>query len=372
VPKWLFAAACLATVIALQSPGRARAIPLFARQYGVTCEKCHSVIPHLNAFGAAFLAYGYRIPGVEPGPAFPISAKINLVYSSERQGSGPNGSGLSKAIVDEIEAFASGAIGSRASYFVEQYAVDGGEPGLLRDAWVIDRVNPWNARIPVYMQGGSFTLPLPVDPETFRDTYQGYTPLVQTVGANPFNFFDPRLGMRFGIGDPLHGPSLQLFAGPGYDRQSGLAKTGVDTMEEVQDGIGPVTLSLYHYQGTRLLRGGTIDEFYRLGYGLTYDQWGRFSSETVMQTGWDSNCAALGTEGCASSGGFEQLRYAFDTRLYVEARYEGTQDPAGFSRDAILLAGFAPTESSRITIEDVLQGPSRVTHTMNTQLTVAF
>src|ERR1700733_7851617 len=144
------------------APTAAQAIPLFAHQYGVTCEKCHSVIPHLNEFGAAFLAYGERLPGVSSGPAFPISVKLNAVDSSEYQGDGPNGQGLPKAIVDEVEAFTSATIGSRANFFVEQYIVDGGEPGLLRDAWINDRVNPWNAKIPVYLQGGQFTLPLPV------------------------------------------------------------------------------------------------------------------------------------------------------------------------------------------------------------------
>src|ERR1700734_3061814 len=86
-------------------PEGAVAIPLFAHQYEVTCEKCHSVIPHLNEFGAAFLANGYRIPGVQPGPAFPVSAKVNLVDSSENQGDGENGAGLPKQIVDEIELF---------------------------------------------------------------------------------------------------------------------------------------------------------------------------------------------------------------------------------------------------------------------------
>jgi hypothetical protein len=371
MPKWSGALAC-AAALALQRPMTARAIPLFAHQYGVTCEKCHSVIPHLNAFGAAFLAYGYRMPGVTPGPAFPLSVKANLVDSSENQGSGPDGRGLPKAIVDEIEAFTSGGLGTRASYLVEQYVVDGGEHGLLRDAWIIDRLNPWQARVPLYVQGGQFTLPLPVDPETFRDTYQDYTIYTQTVGQNPFDFFEPKMGLRLGVGDPLHGLNLQLFAGPGYDRQSGLAKTGVDTMEYLQDGMGAFVVSFYHYEGLRPLADGLFDRFWRDGYGLTYDQWGRLSSETVLQSGWDSNCGIARLVGCASSGGFEQVRYAFDERLYAEARYEGTQDPSGFTRDAVVLGGYAPTENTRITVEDVMQHAGRLTHTLNAQFTVAY
>jgi hypothetical protein len=370
--KWVTAGSFF-LLLAVQERGVARAIPLFAHQYGVTCAKCHSVIPHLNEFGAAFLAYGERLPGVASGPAFPLSSKANLVDSSENQGSGPNGQGLPKAIVDEIELFTTATIGSRANFFVEQYALDGGEPGLLRDAWVSDRVNPWEAKIPVYLQGGQFTLPLPVDPETFRDSYQNYTPYVQTVGRNPFDFFDPAMGMRFGVGDPLHGLSLQLFAGPGYTRQSELAVTGVDTETYSQDAMGPFTLSLFRYDGLRPIAGGPFDRFERTGVGFTYGQWSRFSSEFVLINGWDSNCATPRLVGCTSSGGFEQLRYMFNRRLFAEARYEGTDDPTfGFTRDGVLLMGYGPTENTRLTIEDVSAHVPQTTNTMNAQFSIAY
>jgi len=348
------------------------AIPIFAHQYDVTCAKCHSVIPHLNEFGAAFMANGYRIPGVKPGPAFPISAKTNLLASSQNQGDGPNGAGLPKDIVDELELFTAGAIGSRASYLVEQYAVDGGMPGLTRDAWAIDRINPWDAKIPVYAQAGSFTLPLPVDPETFRDSYQNYTIYTQTVGANPFTFFDPKIGVRVSVGDPLRGLNAQLFAGQGRDRQSGIPSDGTDFMGSAQDAMGPLALSVYRYQGVRPTPAGP-DNFSRTGYGLTYNQWGRFSSETVLLQGWDSTCGISSAAGCASSGGFTQLRYQFNNRLYASARYEGTSDPTnGFTRDGVVLFGYGPGENSRITIEDVIAHVPRTTHTVNVQFSVGY
>jgi hypothetical protein len=365
-------AAIVAIALGMFSARPAMAIPVFAHQYDVTCAKCHSVIPHLNAFGAAFAASGDRIPGVTPGPAFPLAAKINMLLSSEDQGSGVNGAGLGKSIVDEVEVFTTGAIGARGAYFVEQYAVDGGEHGLLRDAWIDDRVSPWDARVPVSVQAGSFTLPLPVDPETFRDTYQDYTVYTQTVGADPFNFFDPKIGGRVGIGDPLRGPSLQLFAGPGHDRQSGVPTTGTDLMEFAQFVAGPLAPSVYHYAGHREVADGVFDSFERTGFGLTYGQWSRFSSEAVLQTGWDSDCVVALRAGCASSGGFEQLRYAFNRRLFSEVRYEGTDDPTnGLTRDAAILLGFGPSEHSRITVEDVIRHAPAMTNTLNIQLTDA-
>ncbi|HEV3155059.1 MAG TPA: hypothetical protein VGZ02_14720 [Candidatus Baltobacteraceae bacterium] len=354
------------------SKAPARAIPLFAHQYGVTCAKCHSVIPHLNEFGAAFLAYGERLPVVSSGHAFPLAFKTNLVASSQNQGSGPTGAGLPKAVVDEVEAFTTGTLGARANYFAEQYVVDGGQNGLLHDVWIGDRVNPWAARIPVQAQIGMFTLPVPVDPETFRDSYQDYTPFTMTAGSDPFFFKDPKMGMRAGIGDPLRGLRLDLFAGPGYDRQSGLPKTGVDTETYVQDGMGAFTVSLFRYDGLRPVAGGPNDRFQRTGYGLTYGQWTRFSSETVLLNGWDSNCATPGYAGCSSSGGFEQLRYAFNRRLYALTRYEGTNSPTGgFTRDGVVLLGYGPSENSRVTVEDVIARAPQ-THTINLQFSIGY
>ena len=363
----------LGLVLALAAPRPAAALPIFAHQYGVTCRKCHTVIPHLTAFGAAFLANGNRIAGVTPGPAIPFAVKVNLVDSSANQGRGPSGAGLPKAIVDEVELFSAGALGSRGSFLVEDYAVDGAEPGKIRDLWIADNLTPWGSRIPIQVQAGSFTAPLPVDPETFRETYQDYAPFVQTAGTNPFDFKAPRVGGRLGIGDALRGPSLQFFAGPGHDRGSGLATIGNDVMENLSDALGPVTIGVYHYQGQRPSLAGTIDNFNRTGYALTYDAFSRWSSQTVLQNGWDSACGLAIARGCSTSGGFTQLRYAFNRRFFAEGRYEGTFDStAGLARDGVVLLGYAPLENIRATAEDAIAHSPQTANTMNVQLTVAY
>ncbi|MHB8146648.1 MAG: hypothetical protein ACYDGM_05210 [Vulcanimicrobiaceae bacterium] len=326
------------------------------------------MIPHLNTFGAHFLAAGDRIPGLQPGPALPLAVKINLVDSSERQGSGENGQGLPKAIVDEVEVFTAGTIGTRASYFVEQYAVDGGMHGLLRDAWVSERLNPWNTRIPLSFLAGSFTLPLPVDPETFRETAQHYTIFDQTVGNNPFTFFAPKIGAKVSFGDTLSGLSAQVFAGPGHDRQSGLQTIGTDLMTYLQDAMGPVTLSVYRYHGRRPDTAPLVDRFSRTGYAAVINA-GKWTSETLLQTGWDSSVAGTGYR---SSGGFTQLRYAFSRRFFALGRYQGTSDPSGFTRDGIVLLGYGPTENARLTIEYVITHAPLMTRTMNAQFTVGY
>jgi hypothetical protein len=181
------------------------------------------------------------------------------------------------------------------------------------------------------------------------------------------------LGARLSVGDPLRGLNVQFFAGPGYTRASDLAASGVDTEWYTQDAMGPFTLSLFRYDGLRPVTGGPSDRFERTGVGFTYGQWTRFSSETVVLDGWDSNCATPRIVGCSSSGGFEQLRYAFNRKLFAEARYEGTSDSVnGFTRDAVLLMGYGPSENSRVTIEDAIAHVPRTTNTMNAQFSIAY
>ncbi len=93
----------------------------------------------------------------------------------------------------------------------------------------------------------------------------------------------------------------------------------------------------------------------------------------MLQTGWDSTCGIIASAGCASSGGFTQLRYQFNRRLFAEGRYEGTDDPTnGFTRDGVVLLGYGPSERSRVTVEDVISHTPQTTHTLNLQFTVAY
>jgi len=84
----------------------------------------------LYDFGQYFRRNGFRLP-TGRNAVFPVAVKVNLAYSSAR-----DATGLPKAVVDEIELLSGGSIGRSASYFVEQYMIDAGRPGLPRDAWV--------------------------------------------------------------------------------------------------------------------------------------------------------------------------------------------------------------------------------------------
>ncbi len=75
-------AGVLLAAAALFAPRPAEAIPVFAHRYGLSCQACHTEVPHLTAFGQTFLANGYRIPGLAPKPVFPAAVRVETSYAS--------------------------------------------------------------------------------------------------------------------------------------------------------------------------------------------------------------------------------------------------------------------------------------------------
>jgi hypothetical protein len=306
--------------VAAVLPRQADALPVFAHRYGLTCQACHTTVPHLNNFGMSFSRNGYRLPRAAHA-AIPIAVKVNLAYSSDA-----DSTGLPKAIVDEVEILTGGALGARANYFVEQYAVDGGRQGMTRDAWM-----QYNANADTHIRVGQFTLPLPVDPETQRDTQAHYLLYDQAVGTNPFTFFNARAGIDAYSanerGDALHIAAFSSGHVFGYG-----AKT-----------IGQFTFYAYRYQGG----------FYREGAGVR-ETGGRFEIVAVLQHGHDAQAA--------SSGGFAEAHYAFSPSLMAVARYDRIWDAlSGAQQQTVISLVTRPARNMRFTIEDQLTGR----HTLN-------
>lgn len=63
IAKLIMLSVTLGFVGLLLLPSTASAIPAFARKYQTSCSTCHIAYPVLNAFGKAFKANGYRMPG---------------------------------------------------------------------------------------------------------------------------------------------------------------------------------------------------------------------------------------------------------------------------------------------------------------------
>jgi hypothetical protein len=338
--------------------GRADAIPVFAHRYNLTCQACHTVVPHLNHFGETFLANGYRITGIKPKAAFPVAMRVEIDYASAGAADPDDVKGpLPKTIVNEVEFLIGGSAGSRGSYWVEPYAIDGGFPGLVRDAWYAQRLTPDGAKVPVVFRAGQFTLPLPLDPETFRETTQPYAIWSQSAGANPFTFFEPKMGGEFEIGNPARSLGGTFSFLKGADEQSGLHTQGTDTMATLERDFGGVQLTAYRYDGTRPIEGFGFnnsqyfsdigDRFWRNGFGLGY---GNTHTEinAVYQIGNDS-AADVYHDALVTSGGFFQVRQTLGRRAFAIARWDATNGPT-FARTITAGVGYGVTRNSRLTV----------------------
>jgi len=309
-------------------PTQAQALPVFAHRYGLTCQACHTTVPHLNGFGQAFLRNGFRLPQAA-GEALPVAVKVNLAYTSD-----PDEDGLPKAVVDEVELLTGGAIGSHVNYFVEQYVLDGGVAGSPRDAWM-----QYNSEGIMHVRAGQFTLPLPVDPETERDTEAHYLVYDQTVGDNPFAFFDARPGVDAYVlapsGDEFH---LAAF-------------TKGQAMAYGAKALGDFTLYGYRYQGSG---------FFRQGVGAR-QRIGKFDFAAVLQRGSDPDAR--------SSGGFAEAHYAFSPALTAVARYDRVWDSLqGPQQQTVFSLVTRPARNMRFTLEDQVTDH----HTLNMALLFAY
>ncbi|GAC1355758.1 MAG: hypothetical protein NVSMB31_16320 [Vulcanimicrobiaceae bacterium] len=330
------AAALFFSIALLVGAGRsASALPVFAHRYGMACQQCHTTVPHLNSFGEYFRNSGFSLPNARG--VFPVAVKVNLAYGSD-----PDPTGLPKAVVDEVELLSGGTLGKSTNYFIEQYVVDGGRPGLTRDAWLQFRRDDTRAKI------GQFELPLPIEVESERDTFAHYALYDQTVGINTFNFFDPRLGVDLSGGHEDGGFSAHLAAVAAYDRQTTTPRSGMDFMGSVAKTTGEVTLSTYRYQGQRNF--AVQDRFWRQGFFAALEG-ERLSVQAVLQTGNDTSADGAGTA-AQSSGGFLQAQYRFTPSWSAVARYEGTNDTmGGMQRQFVLSAITRPRRNMRFTLE---------------------
>lgn len=96
-------------------------IPQWAREYGVTCSRCHVSVPRLNQFGAAFMARGYRMP---PDSNVRRRATVPLaLWISGRADTRPPGATIEDRVLsylNRVEVISGGpVIAPWLSYFVE-------------------------------------------------------------------------------------------------------------------------------------------------------------------------------------------------------------------------------------------------------------
>lgn len=341
------------------------ATTLFAKQTMLSCDACHTVTMGLTPLGRGFRNSNYRLMRLTRSGAPAVALRGQFAYTSE-----PDPTGLPKLILDEVDYFVAGQIADNFSYFSDVYAVDGGRNGLAREAWIQYSSSRQRAPGAYRITAGLVTLPLPLEPESFRETNEHYAVWDQTVGGNPFTLFDPHYALAGGIGNQVHGVSASLLAVGATDPQSGTRSSGLDRMAAVQDVAGPLVLQAYRYDGRRAT-GAVGDSFWRMGFGASLYA-GRLVLNAVTQSGLDSSANGDGIA-VSSGGGFLQARYQLTSSAFAIARYDGVEDGFGtFSRTLTVGAGTRVGRNFRFEIEDVLGHSPMATHTLNAAFGFGF
>lgn len=130
------AAVFLFAAVLLYLPGRAEAVPAFARQTGMACNSCHfQHFPSLNAFGRAFKAGGYTMVGGQSlveGDLLSIPATLNMSLVTKlryQKSNGTNGAlELNKGELqfpDEAAFLVGGRAGEHVGVLLEAQLADG-------------------------------------------------------------------------------------------------------------------------------------------------------------------------------------------------------------------------------------------------------
>ncbi len=147
--SWLPAVMPILAVLVL-TPQPGRAIPAFARKYGVKCYTCHTLPPALNKTGYMFKRLGYRMPpdemdGTKPAPKvatlgndikFAITNSLAVIAQGSFTQDKTTGDGVaptssSSFNLDEAALFIAGAVpDSGFSYFTQFQLYQGGSTNL--------------------------------------------------------------------------------------------------------------------------------------------------------------------------------------------------------------------------------------------------
>jgi hypothetical protein len=338
-------AAMAVLAIGVFHPRPADATQEFARRTLLSCGACHSVGVKLTDFGKAFKANGYVVPRLVPNGSIPATLQAQGVYSSD-----PDPDGLPKYIVDKVIGLAGGAIGPHFTYDGQQYFMDGGVPGDLREAWG-EYTSSWTNKIPIDVRVGQQVMPLPTDPQRFKLSQEDYAVAVQTVGNNPFNLYEPMDGVRLSLGKEVSGFNAMVLAFGNHDQGSPLGQTGTDWMFVGRETFRHADFEVYRYTGKRA--PGPVDQFWRQAYGANYYV-GRLTLHTMMQVGNDTNPLGTG-QAVVSSGGYVEGWYQIGRAVFAYAREDGVNDTAGgFGRDFVFGTSAFIGRPFKVQVEDVL------------------
>ena len=126
--------------------GKANAIPSFARKYQISCQVCHSPVPHLKPFGEEFAGNGYRLTEYESPRYFiqtgdeKLSLLRELPLAIRLDGVATYNFGQSKTVdfgtLSGVKILSGGELSDKLSYYFYFFMSEGGDIVGVEDAFI--------------------------------------------------------------------------------------------------------------------------------------------------------------------------------------------------------------------------------------------
>ncbi|HZT43431.1 MAG TPA: hypothetical protein VFA07_14780 [Chthonomonadaceae bacterium] len=287
----------------------ARATPFFARTYHFPCITCHSGFPRLNAFGLAFKANNFRIPGAEKSAPLAWQKTIPLAMQIEP-------TQLNITSVPHITRFtdtqllAGGLLTRTTAFYVHQSLWINARP-VKFPSYEVWGQQVLSERQKIMLKAGQFELPFAYSPGINRTT--SFSPLIFGAGLQ---------GNDVRLGSPMRG--LQL---------SGLARRLLRWY--VADGA-PSVLTPGNTIGKREFFGEFPDFFLRLS-----------TPDLAHEVGVFTYLTQFPRNPADPSTGEHGQRYGLDARwlwrgnqLFGMLVYGEDSNPTGAGKKGVLRGGF--------------------------------
>lgn len=272
-------------LVGLGWSGIAEAMPVFARQYQMSCNVCHAAFPRLNSFGEQFRANNMRLPNWREMTtvdthdemlALPKSVPLAIraqAYVQGRQGeniepgTGPtdNKSHLDFQSPYLIKLLSSAPLSDHITYYFYGIFAEKGGNGttLIEDAW-FRHDDIFGSK--TGMQLGQFQLSDLMFPRETRMTFQDF--MAYRMAGITYDrgvLFDRRLGaVDLGLG-AVNGNGIEQnfdINSPGFQRPDKMFDndTRKSVFGRVGTEIGPVKLGLFGLAGQQKSAAGSLGQ----------------------------------------------------------------------------------------------------------------
>jgi len=328
----------------------ARAIPIFAQRYHLSCTACHTVLPELNAFGTRFRDRGYQLDAPRHGTTI-VAMRYQLEYEADPGASrrfAPGGVVLANADIGRISAFIHYNLGA-----------GGGPAGLF-----LGYLATYNYTTHTLYRAGLFELPLAQSPGQRLDDLASYGYYATHVGLNDLSLASPRWGAQLErtIGSARVDATVALgeFKGSAYGGKP--VATGETTSAAapevglfIQSPVAPgISVGAQALLGSRRIVStgrAAFDDSYRRTGLLLRARRNRLAFQAEQWWGHDANADGFGSA-VGSSGGYIRLKYYPTPHAYLAIRYDAAANPSVL-RDIVYYAATNVTPHVRLLLQDV-------------------